>query len=260
MEKIIALIVSAGLASRMNIDQNKAFLEVSGESIIRRTMKTFLTNQNVNEIYVVVNANELKLMEEHLSDLNQQENTKIHIIIGGKTRQDSVRLGLAGVIKRYPELNIKAKENTLDSLLEELANQHENGRERTLCLVHDGARCLVSQELINSCIDILRENYQGVVAALPVTDTIHVINSKNEIIKTPKRDTLYSAQTPQGADFEVLLMAHKYAKQKSIKVTDDISVLREISYPVKISQGDVNNIKITHPKDIDIAEKLIKNP
>jgi len=124
--------------------------------------------------------------------------------------------------------------------------------------VHDGARCLISTQNIQDYIKELKKDFFGLGVAVPLNDTIRRIDQTGKVIETPDRSSLRAMQTPQGSDFDILLLAHRYVKENNIQVTDDLAVLEAIQYPVKLFPGNFKNIKITHPEDIPIAEKLLK--
>ncbi|HHU53026.1 MAG TPA: 2-C-methyl-D-erythritol 4-phosphate cytidylyltransferase [Clostridiaceae bacterium] len=274
MPKVIAIIPSAGLAKRMESKQNKAFIKVDGESIIKRTIKTFLLIKEIDQICVMVNPQEQATMVKEISTLANPFGIKVSIVPGGDTRQDSVRLGLEYVVDNDPDLldsiktmfmhRIKNRENgmwrhiDLNNLYEQIKSLCLSGKERNLCIVHDGARCLINKELVQDYLKELRQDYIGLGVAVPVKDTIRQIDDAGNVVETPKRSNLRAMQTPQGSDFEVIFAAYQYAKENRIEVTDDLAVLEIINYPVKLYPGNFTNIKITYPQDIPLAEKLLK--
>ncbi len=240
MRKIVAVIVAAGLSSRMESNLNKPFIEIANESIIRRTLLQFIKTEKVSSIIVMVHANEIDLMKSHLKDFIEKQNCDISIFEGGATRQESVYKGLIE------------------------ANQKAENPSETICLVHDAARCLIRPEEIISCAEQINESISqgleiGFGVGVPVTDTIHFIDEDACVKHTPDRASLIAIQTPQGAKLSTLLRAHEYAQVQSFSATDDISVLQYAKIPVKICPGDQSNIKITHQIDITIAEKLLDN-
>ncbi|NLJ70989.1 MAG: 2-C-methyl-D-erythritol 4-phosphate cytidylyltransferase [Clostridiaceae bacterium] len=274
MPKIIVIIPAAGLARRMESDQNKAFLLLDGESVIKRTVKTFLEVKAIDQICIMVNPQEQTKMKKEISDMENPFNIEIALVPGGDTRQDSVRLGLEYVANKNPVLldSIKSifmqktsnRENglwrylILENLYDQIKSLCLSGKKRTLCIVHDGARCLVDKELVQGYLTELEQDYVGLGVAVAVKDTIRRIDDAGNVVETPKRSNLRAMQTPQGSDFEVLFAAYQYVKENQIEVTDDIAVLEAINYPVKLYPGDLANIKITYPEDILLAEKLLK--
>ncbi|MDI9490599.1 MAG: 2-C-methyl-D-erythritol 4-phosphate cytidylyltransferase [Clostridiaceae bacterium] len=256
MTDVIAVIPAAGAGVRMEAEKNKAFLSLAGESIIRRTVKAFLAVECISEIYIMVNPLESKEMHNHLSGLANPYQTKIEVVPGGETRQDSVHLGLEHIANRRSDSSsiFEVSQN----LYEQIKSLCQSGKKRTLCLVHDGARCLISNQNIQDYIKELKKDFFGLGVAVPLNDTIRRIDQTGKVIETPDRSSLRAMQTPQGSDFDILLLAHRYVKENNIQVTDDLAVLEAIQYPVKLFPGNFKNIKITHPEDIPIAEKLLK--
>lgn len=274
MSKIIAIIPAAGLARRMESNQNKAFLLIDGESVIKRTVKTFLEIKEIDQICIMVNPQEQAKMIKEISDMKNPFEIEIAIVPGGETRQDSVRLGLEYTANKNPALLDSIRnfitqkkpnaENGFSSLsipnnfYEQIKFLCLSGKERTLCIVHDGARCLVDKELVQGYLAELKQDHVGLGVAVPVKDTIRRIDDTGNVVETPKRSYLRAMQTPQGSDFEVLFAAYQYTKENRIEVTDDIAVLEAIDYPVKLYPGNLANIKITYPEDLLLAEKLLK--
>lgn len=274
VSKVIAIIPAAGLAKRMEADQNKAFLTVAGESVIRRTVKTFLSVEEIDVICIMVNPQDQEMMVNEIYDLANPFEINIAIVPGGETRQDSVRLGLEYVVANHPDLvasieNIfkhktSNQENGLwqftvsHNLYEQIKSLCLSGKERTFCIVHDGARCLINKDLVQGYLKELAQDYAGLGVAVPVKDTIRRVDDAGNVVETPKRSNLKAMQTPQGSDFEVIFAAYQYAKENQIEVTDDLAVLEAINYPVKTYPGNQMNIKITYPEDIPLAEKLLK--
>ena len=155
-------------------------------------------------------------------------NKTIKLIIGGETRQQSVYNGLQS--------------------LPDLAEQ---------VLIHDGARCLATPELFDRCSDSLL-NCQGLIAAIPVKDTIKVVNQELIITATPDRNNLWAAQTPQGFQVSLLKECHDKGNQMGWEVTDDAALLEKCQIPVKIVEGEETNLKITTPVDLAIAEFILR--
>lgn len=234
--KVIVIIAAAGLAERMKSQKNKAFLNIAGKSMISRTVETFLNCRLFSELIVMVNPEEEELMREELAHF-ASGNTRISIVEGGQSRQESVRRGL-------------------EFWHQENADQDAS---KWICLVHDAARCLVSERVIEESLDLIAATGCAVGVAVPVTDTLHLIDQDMNVLDTPPRKYMYAAQTPQGAYFDQLYMAHKKAERENFSATDDISVLRHAGFTVKICPGESSNIKITHPEDRLIAQKLLEN-
>ena len=217
-----AVIVAAGTASRMGgIDKVMAPLE--GEPMIVRTVRAFQTCDAVKEI-VIVTREDLILP---IRDLCKNMDKVTAVVCGGKSRQESVELGLSA-------LSNKVK----------------------LVAVQDGARPLITHTVIDRTIRAAH-SYGAAAPAIPVKDTIKVVNG-GVVSSTPDRKTLQAVQTPQVFDLALLKGALKKAKQDGAEVTDDCSAVELMGMSVKIVEGDERNIKVTTPLDLAIAKLLLE--
>lgn len=217
-----AVIVAAGSASRMGgID--KVMAKLQGEPMIVRTVRAFQNCDAVSEI-VVVTRQDLILPITNLT----REMTKVRAVVcGGSSRQESVNLGL----------------NAL-------------GGKVQLAAIHDGARPLISWEVIDRTIRAAN-TYGAAAPAIPVKDTIKVVEGR--VVKnTPDRATLFAVQTPQVFDFDLLRGALKKAETDGAQVTDDCSAVERMGMTIKIVEGDERNLKVTTPMDLKIAEMLLE--
>ena len=216
------VIVAAGSASRMGgID--KVMAQLKGEPMIVRTVRTFQECDAVSEIVIVTRED----LIVPISDLCKEMVKVKAVVVGGKSRQESVNLGL----------------NSLSNKVK-------------LAAVHDGARPLITWQVIDRAIRAAN-TYGAAAPAIPVKDTIKVVEGR--IVKnTPDRATLFAVQTPQVFDFDLLRGALKKAEQEGSQVTDDCSAVELMGFKVKIVEGDERNIKVTTPMDLKIAEMLLE--
>ena len=219
------LVPAAGSGSRMKAGKNKLLIKLEGESLIYWTLKSIFSANLVSWVGIIGQPNDKKELLNSLKDFSN----KIKWINGGNTRQESVFNGI----------------NSLPSNAKKV-------------LIHDGARCLISPELINKCALGLEEN-DAVILATKVTDTVKVVDDKGEIQETPNREYLWAAQTPQGFLVDRLRQAHEIAINKSWTVTDDASLFEMLNWKVKIIEGNASNIKITSPMDLKIAKLFLKD-
>ena len=218
------LIPAAGCGSRMKAGKNKLLLELEGESLIYWTLKSVFSSSLVSWVGIIGQPND----KNELLNSVKGFSSKIHWIIGGETRQESVFNGL----------------NSLPPNAEKV-------------LIHDGARCLIDPSLINKCALELEEN-DAIILATKVTDTIKIVDDRGYIQKTPNRKNLWAAQTPQGFLVNRLRKAHTIAIEKNLTVTDDASLFENLNWQVKIIEGNTSNIKITSPIDLKIAKLFLK--
>lgn len=216
-----AVIVAAGSASRMGgID--KVMAPLGGEPMILRTVRAFEDCEAVKEIVIVTRKDLIGPIAEICSGF-----TKIRSVVqGGSSRQESVKLGLLALSK-----------------------------EVRLAAVHDGARPLVSGELIDKVIRAAH-SYGAAAPAIPVKDTIKVFEG-GFIAATPDRSTLRAVQTPQVIDRDLLLGALEKAEQEGTALTDDCSAVEHIGMRVRLVEGEERNLKVTTPLDLKIAELLL---
>lgn len=217
-----AVIVAAGSASRMGgID--KVMAPLGGEPMILRTVRAFEDCEAVKEIVIVTRKDLIGPIAEICSGF-----TKIRSVVqGGSSRQESVKLGLLAFSK-----------------------------EVRLAAVHDGARPLVSGELIDKVIRAAH-SYGAAAPAIPVKDTIKVLEG-GFIAATPDRSTLRAVQTPQVMDRDLLLGALEKAEQEGTALTDDCSAVEHIGMRVRLVEGEERNLKVTTPLDLKIAELLLE--
>ena len=217
-----AVIVAAGSASRMGgID--KVMAPLGGEPMILRTVRAFEDCEAVKEIVIVTREDLMGPIAELCSGF-----TKVRSVVqGGSSRQESVKLGLLAFSK-----------------------------EVRLAAVHDGARPLVSGELIDKVIRAAH-SYGAAAPAIPVKDTIKVFEG-GFIAATPDRSTLRAVQTPQVIDRDLLLGALEKAEQEGTALTDDCSAVEHIGMRVRLVEGEERNLKVTTPLDLKIAELLLE--
>ena len=217
-----AVIVAAGSASRMGgID--KVMAQLQGEPMIARTVRTFQECDAISEIVIVTREDLIIPISNLCKDIPKVK----AVVVGGKSRQESVHLGL----------------NALSNKVK-------------LAAVHDGARPLITWQVIDRTVRAAN-TYGAAAPAIPVKDTIKIVEGR--VVKnTPDRSTLFAVQTPQVFDFDLLRGALKKAQQDGSQVTDDCSAVELMGFKVKIVEGDERNIKVTTPMDLKIAEMLLE--
>ena len=217
-----AVIVAAGSASRMGgID--KVMAPLGGEPMIVRTVRTFQSCDAIREIVIVTREDLLV----PIMDLCHGFDKVRAVIVGGNSRDESVRKGLAA-------LSAKTK----------------------LVAVQDGARPLVTWQVIDRAVRAAN-SYGAAAPAVAVKDTIKVVRG-GIVAATPDRSALRAVQTPQVFDIDLLAGALARAKQDGAAITDDCSAVERLGMSVKIVEGDERNIKVTTPMDLKIAEMLLE--
>ena len=217
-----AVIVAAGTASRMGgID--KVMAPLDGEPMIVRTVRTFQECDVISEIVIVTREDLILPISNLCSGMDKVK----AVVTGGKSRQESVELGMNALSK-----------------------------EVKLAAIQDGARPLITWQVIDRVVRAAN-TFGGAVPGIPVKDTIKVDNG-GLVKETPDRKTLRAIQTPQVFDFDLLRGALKKAKEDGAEVTDDCSAVERLGMKVKIVEGDERNIKVTTPMDLKIAELLLE--
>jgi len=217
-----ALIVAAGESTRMGCD--KLRLMLAGAPVLVRTVRAFEGHERVAGVALVGPQDGCEAMQALLSAWGCRARVTAQ---GGATRQQSVLAGL----KALPE--------------------------GCAVLVHDGARPLVSAELIDACIDAVLTHGSGVSAA-PQTDTLHRV--QDDALITLPRDGVYAAQTPQAFERDALLAALERAGDSGFLATDEASVMAHEGMKVCFVPSTRRNMKITLPEDIALAEALLPAP
>jgi 2-C-methyl-D-erythritol 4-phosphate cytidylyltransferase len=130
----------------------------------------------------------------------------------------------------------------------------EAAPEATVVVVHDAARPLVTAELVRECLDAL-DGVDGVVAASPMSDTVHIASPENLVRETPNRATLWAAQTPQVFRADIL----RQALAGGDSATDEAALVAAIGGTVRLIEGPSDNIKVTTPTDLRLAEALLRD-
>ncbi|MFM7407974.1 MAG: 2-C-methyl-D-erythritol 4-phosphate cytidylyltransferase [Cuspidothrix sp.] len=221
------LIPAAGSGKRMGADRNKLLLEVHSKPLIAWTLLAAEAAISINWIGIVSQPSDWEDFKSIISDLKLQKT--IEFITGGSTRQESVYNGL------------QALPNTAEQVL-----------------IHDGARCLATPDLFNACSEAIL-NYSGLIAAIPVKDTIKIVDNNGIITSTPDRQQLWAAQTPQGFDVKLLKQCHAEGVRQGWEVTDDAALFEKCGIEVRIVPGEETNLKITTPQDLAIAEFILSH-
>jgi 2-C-methyl-D-erythritol 4-phosphate cytidylyltransferase len=230
MRDVAVIIPAGGKGRRMGGKTPKQFLPLCGKPILHHTIQRFNGIARVREIIVVVPSAHLRRAKSLVRRGAFHKVTAI--VAGGAERQDSVRLGLAAC-----------------------------SSDVRFVLVHDAVRPLVPAEIIGKVISAA-QRYGAAVVAAPVNDTIKIesVTRPGFYSKTLPRHLLWGVQTPQGFRLDMLRKAHRKAVRTGFRGTDDASLVENMGLPVKIVVGTRENLKITSPADISLAEILLSAP
>ncbi|MBD2088878.1 2-C-methyl-D-erythritol 4-phosphate cytidylyltransferase [Microcoleus sp. FACHB-1515] len=219
------LIPAAGSGRRMGSDRNKLLLPLRGQPLLAWTLTAAKAAESIHWIGIIGQPDDWPDFKEIASSLG----LRVHLISGGTTRQESVYRGL----------------QALPAVADRV-------------LIHDGARCLATPDLFDRCAEALVK-HSGLIAAVPVKDTIKLVESGSlQIAQTIDRSRLWAAQTPQGFEVEKLRRCHAQAEQQHLEVTDDAALFEHFGLPVQIVPGEDTNLKVTTPVDLAIAEYILQ--
>ncbi len=227
-----AIIPAAGIGKRMQTDKPKQYLNLLEKTVLEHTLDKLLA---LNEISGVVLS--ISEADEYWPALNYKHKKPIHIAKGGNERSDSV----FNALERLQEVLGQSKSKSIQ------------------VLVHDAARPCVRIDDIQNLIKHTRKNNDGGLLALPVRDTMKRAKNKNQIDKTIKREDLWHALTPQIFRLDLLIQAIKKANELNQLITDDASAMELSGYAPLLIEGHEDNIKITRPFDLKLAELFLKN-
>lgn len=219
----VALIAAAGIGKRMG-GRGKQYLSLRGEPMLVLALDAFQDCSAIDRIIVVVSKEDVLRCQDLIE---RYELTKVcKVVAGGRERQDSVYNGL----KALPH-------------------------ETKIVAVHDGARPLVTSEMIESSLTKL-EGWDGVVVGVPVKDTLKRVKG-DKVVETLDRREIWHIQTPQIFFADLLIKAYQKARDQSFYGTDDAVLMERMGYRIRVELGSYDNIKITTPEDLIAAEAIL---
>ncbi|MER8750150.1 bifunctional 2-C-methyl-D-erythritol 4-phosphate cytidylyltransferase/2-C-methyl-D-erythritol 2,4-cyclodiphosphate synthase [Mesorhizobium sp. M1050] len=224
--KVAVVIVAAGRGARAGqANGPKQYQHIGGYAVIAHTLEIFLSHPRTSEVVVAIHADDHELFRE-AAGANAE---RVILVMGGATRQASVRLGLLAL------------------------RSHAPGR----VLIHDAVRPFVDADLIDRTIAAIGER-EGALPALPVADTLKRESASGVVGETVSRSGLHTAQTPQGFPFWPILAAHEKAHHlRKMDFTDDSAIAEWANIPVNIVPGSPDNIKLTWARDIAMADQRL---
>lgn len=212
-----AIITAAGSGSRMGLEINKVLLPMDDKSVIETTVQAFANLNKFQKIIITHSPTEKEQLQEALKNIS----TPVVFVEGGSSRQKSVYLGLKQLLNDNPDT----------------------------VLIHDAARPWITEKLINSVL-YCTEKEGSSVPVIPSVNAMKVVDEKGKITAHLKRETVFSAQTPQGFHFRDILDAHKQAETENFIAVDDTELWGRYKGPVSTVTGDPANIKITYKEDL----------
>ena len=226
--KLALIIPAAGSSSRMGGDVRKPWIEIAGLPIICHTLRRFQRLNNLAQVVIAAHPQDIqRIKSNYWPQLRQFGAT--NLITGGDRRQDTVHLALHAL---HPDIDI--------------------------VLIHDAVRPLVPRESVLESISAAIK-FGAAVVGMPVTDTLKRV-AGDVVAETVPRDSLWVAQTPQTFQLPLIRRAFESARQASLEFTDDAQLVERLGLPVKLVRGSCENIKITTPEHLRMAEALLARP
>ena len=223
--KIWAVIPAAGSGSRFSKTELKQYQMIQGQTVLEHTVSRL--NDLLLSGYVLAISED----DSVAKTLNLAQPDKAHFCVGGAERVHSVLNAL--------------------TYLSQFASTDD------LVFVHDAARPCVTQDCLNDLVNTAIQQNCSAILAIPVRDTLKLVEHKNNIEKTVSRDYLWQAQTPQISKLGILKHAIEKALQDGITITDEASALEYVGETVKVVQGRSDNIKITYSDDLELAKLIL---
>ena len=232
MSKFAAIVLSAGVGSRMKSDIPKQYMDLAGKPVIYYSLKAF-EDAGFSSIVLVCGKDDVEYCQKEIVE-NHGLSKVTAIVPGGKERYHSVFEGLKAV------------------------------GEADYVFIHDGARPMLTQEVISRLQEAVVAE-EAAVAGMPVKDTIKIVDDEAYVTDTPERQYVWQVQTPQCFSYAIIYEAYRSVIQDEEegwtipKITDDAMVLEYATdHEIKMVEADYRNIKITTPEDLIIAEAFLK--
>ena len=226
-DKVHALIPAAGRGTRYGGDQLKQYLPILGKAVMTHSIRVLQYHPMVSSVTVILAAD-----DQFFESAVGQAAASVARVVGGETRAQSVRNGLAFLM--------------------------ENHSGSDWVLVHDAARPCLSDKSLDRLLEQGLTSNDGAILAMPIGDTLKRAGDSYQIIATEDRGGLWAAQTPQLFRVGVLAQAIDQAREAGCELTDEASAMEFAGYHPKLVMGSAANIKVTHAGDLAIAEALLK--
>lgn len=227
MSKVTALIPAAGMGKRMGKAVAKQFLPLGDKPMLAHTLLAFQRAPEIDEIVPILSEED---MEDCLRDVIERYHiTKVKtLVVGGKERQDSVSHGLQKLEK-----------------------------DTAVVLVHDGVRPFVTPDMIREAVGLAKKG-ECIAVGVPIKDTIKEVDDHKIVRRTLERGGLWAIQTPQAFPVKVLKRAYEESYKQKLYGTDDATLVERAGGKVRVIMGSYENIKITTPEDLILAEEILK--
>lgn len=221
---VTAIVLAAGKGERLKSKTPKPLVRINAKPVVIYCLQTLSSCPEIKDIIVVANS---KNKRELIVQIKRYGIKKVrNLVLGGRRRQDSVRQGLEAI------------DNRTD-----------------LVLIHDAVRPFIDKETVSGLIKAAKKS-AAVILGVPVKATIKKVDESQVVEKTLNRNSLWEAQTPQV--FRKSLIRQAYRKCQDTEASDDATLVEKIGSKIKIIPGSYNNIKITTPEDLILAEAIAK--
>ncbi|MDO5678332.1 MAG: 2-C-methyl-D-erythritol 4-phosphate cytidylyltransferase [Propionibacteriaceae bacterium] len=221
---VVAVVVAAGIGSRLGAPVPKALVELDGVPLVRHAVEA-LIDGGVQALVVTIPAGYELAFDEALAGVA----APVHCVPGGASRQESVALGLAGL----------------------------DASDDAVVLVHDAARALVPPAVVRAVVDAVAGGAESAVPVVPVVDSIRRVDDDTSVVVNRAR--LRAVQTPQGARLGALRAAHAAVAQQGVEVTDDATVCEFAGMRVALVAGHRDALKVTEPTDLVLASAILRS-
>ena len=220
------VIPATGTGQRMKASCPKQYIQLAEKTILQHTLDNLLSHPLINGAVLVINRD-----DKHWDKVNYRHSKPVLVCTGGDQRHHSVFNGL-DLLKRHSKLN-------------------------PYVLIHDAVRPFVSHADLDRLIEALQHCEDGALLAVPVTDTLKLANNNGFVKTTHPRDHLWRAFTPQAFKLDKIYKALENVIRSKLDITDDASAMEMMGAHPRLVQGDGDNIKITTPQDLLLAEKIL---
>lgn len=224
--KVAVIIAAAGEGRRLGADCPKQFIRLEGKAVLAYTLEVFEAHPQVGPVVVVVSREALPWAQASFGPRGGFAKVKA-VVAGGDSRQASVAQGLEALAD-WPGM----------------------------ILIHDGARPMVSPQVIDRVIQGVQE-HGAAIAAVPLADTLKRADAQGQVLETPARDHLWQIQTPQGFEGPLLRKAYAQGGQKE-GITDDAMLVEALGHPVFLVLGETTNQKVTYPEDLQRFQQWLR--
>ena len=228
MEKVTAIVLAAGAGKRMHSAVRKQYMLLCGKPVLYYSLRAFQDCPFIDDIILVTGQEEIAYCQEQF--VEQYGFTKVRAVVaGGKERYHSVYEGL------------KVCQDT------------------AYVFIHDGARPLVDQATLERACAAVRE-CDACVVGMPSKDTIKIADENGNISSTPNRALVWTVQTPQVFSYPLVRKAYDMQmQQENALITDDAMVVENmLGVKIRLVEGSYENLKITTPEDIPVAEAILE--